>query len=167
MTRNQFYGSQLGSRLFVTYDHFTLDVITKIALGVTHEVIDIAGDISQTGPNPLVPPGLGTFPGGLFAQPTNIGHRTSNRFSILPSLEVKLGYAFNPRTRVLVGYDLWAWDQVVRPGDQINRNVNLTQNAVLDPNGVGQLVGPAQPAPLFKRSDFWVQGLSVGVEVRY
>ena len=65
-------------------------------------------------------------------------------FSILPSLEVKLGYAFNPRTRVIVGYDLWAWDQVVRPGDQINRNVNLSQNAVLDPNGVGQLVQAAR-----------------------
>lgn len=167
VTRNQFIGSQLGSRLFATYDRFTLDVITKIALGVTHGVVDIAGDITQTGPNPLVPPGIGTFPGGLFAQPTNISHRTSNKFSILPSLEVKLGYAFNPRTRVIVGYDLWAWDQVVRPGDQINRNVNLTQNAVLDPNGVGQLVGPAQPAALFKRSDLWVQGLSLGIEVRY
>jgi hypothetical protein len=60
-----------------------------------------------------------------------------------------------------------AWDRVVRPGDQIDRNVNLTQNAVLDPNGVGRLVGPAQPAPLFKRSDLWVQGLSLGVEVLY
>jgi hypothetical protein len=167
VTRNQFYGGQIGTRLFATYDHFTLDVITKIALGSTHEVIDIAGDISQIGPNPLVPPGLGTFPGGVFTQQTNIGHRTSNRFSILPSLELKLGYAFNPRTRVIVGYDLWGWDQVVRPGDQINRNVNLTQNAILDPNGVGQLVGAAQPAPLFKRSDLLVQGLSVGVEVRY
>src|SRR5206468_4254126 len=73
-TRNQFFGSQIGSRLFVVYDCFTLDITTKIALGMTHEVIDIAGDISQTGPNPLTPPGLGTFPGGLFAQPTNIGH---------------------------------------------------------------------------------------------
>lgn len=167
VTRNQFIGSQFGTRLFVTWDHFTFDVITKIALGVTHGVVDITGDISQIGPNPLIPPGIGTFPGGIFTQPTNIGHRTSNHFSILPSLEVKLGYAFNPRTRFLIGYDLWAWDQLVRPGDQINRNVNLTQNAILDPNGAGQLVGSAQPAALFKRSDFWAQGVSVGVEVRY
>src|SRR5205823_10375512 len=131
-TRNQFFGSQIGSRLFVVYDCFTLDITSKIAFGVTHGVIDIAGDITQIGPNPLVPPGLGTFPGGLYAQPTNIGHRVSNRFSVLPSLELKLGWVLNPRTRFLVGYDVWAWDQVVRPGDQINRNVNLTQNAVLD-----------------------------------
>jgi hypothetical protein len=68
---------------------------------------------------------------------------------------------------VFAGYDLVYWSQVVRPGNQINHNVNLTQNAVLDPNGLGRLVGPAQPAPLFNRSDFWAQGINLGLEVRY
>jgi hypothetical protein len=167
VTRNQFYGGQVGGKLFLQYDQFTLDVTGKVALGVTHQVIDVAGNITQIGPNPLTPPGAGTFPGGLFAQPSNSGHRVANPFSVVPSLELKLGYVINRRARFLVGYDLMAWDRVVRPGDQIDRNVNLTQNAVLDPNGVGRLVGPAQPAPLFKRSDLWVQGLSLGVEVLY
>jgi hypothetical protein len=56
---------------------------------------------------------------------------------------------------------------VLRPGNQINHNVNLSQNAVLDPNGVGTLVGPAQPAFLLNRSDFWAQGVSIGLEFRY
>src|SRR5438445_717642 len=56
-TRNQFYGSQIGSRLFLTYDRLTLDVISKLALGVNRQTVDIAGDITQTGPNPLTPPG--------------------------------------------------------------------------------------------------------------
>jgi hypothetical protein len=121
----------------------------------------------QAGPNPLVPPGVGTFPGGLFAQPSNIGKRSGDRFAVLPSLELKVGYAINQRTRVVVGYDLLYWDEVVRPGDQINHRVNLSQNAVLDPTGLGRLVGPAQPAPLFNRSDLWAQGISVGLEFRY
>src|SRR5260370_19086401 len=111
----------------------------------------------QAGPNPLVPPGLGTFPGGLFAQSSNIGRRLADRFTVLPSLELKLGYAINPRTQVFAGYDILYWNQVVRPGNQINHTVNLTQNAVLDPNGVGKLVGPAQPAPLFQPGDFCAQ----------
>jgi hypothetical protein len=59
------------------------------------------------------------------------------------------------------------WNQVVRPGDQMSHSVNLTQNAVLDPNGTGKLVGPAQPAPLFNRTDFWATGLNFGVEFRF
>ena len=59
------------------------------------------------------------------------------------------------------------WIRVLRPGNQIDHGVNLTQNAVLDPNGVGMLVGPARPVPPFNRSDFWAQGLSLGLEFRY
>lgn len=166
-TRNQFYGGQIGSRLAVVHDRFSLDIIGKVALGSTHQVVDIQGAITQAGPNPLVPPGPGTFPGGLFAQSTNMGQRDANRFTVLPSLDLTLGYDINQRTRAFVGYGITYWHEVVRPGDQINHRVNLSQNAVLDPNGVGRLVGPAQPAPLFTRSGFWAQGINVGLEFRY
>jgi hypothetical protein len=166
-TRNQLYGGQIGSRLAVQRDRFSLDITGKVALGATHQVVDIQGNTTQAGPNPLVPPGLGTFPGGLFAQSSNIGQRSANQFAVLPSLELKLGYEISERTRVFAGYDLMYWSQVVRPGNQINHSVNLSQNAVLDPNGLGKLVGPAQPAPLFKRSDFWAQGINFGLEFHY
>jgi hypothetical protein len=166
-TTNQFYGGQIGGRLAVHRDRFSLDITSKVALGLTHQAVDIQGEITQPGPNPLVPPGLGTFPGGLFAQPSNIGKRSADQFAALPSLELQLGYAITQRTRLFAGYDFMYWSQVVRPGNQIDHSVNLTQNAVLDPNGVGRLVGPAEPAPLFNRSDFWAQGIHFGVEFRY
>lgn len=166
-TRNQFYGGQLGSRLAVQFDRFCVDLTGRLALGATHEIVDIQGGITQAGPNPLVPPGLGTFPGGVFTQLTNLGSRHADRFTLLPSLELQLGYDVGPHARLFAGYDLLYWNQVVRPGNQINHNVNLTQNAVLDPNGVGKLVGPAQPAPLFNRSEFWAQGITLGVEFHY
>jgi hypothetical protein len=166
-TSNQFYGGQIGSRLSIQRHGLSLDITGKLALGFTHQVVDIQGAITQAGPNAPTPPGLGTFPGGFFAQPTNIGSRDANHFGILPSLEVRLGYELNQRIRLFVGYDLMYWSQVVRPGDQISHQVNLSQNAVLDPNGAGVLVGPAQPAPLFNRSGFWAQGIDVGVEFRF
>jgi hypothetical protein len=54
-------------------------------------------------------------------------------------------------------------NSVVRPGDQIDHTVNITQNAILDPNGVGKLIGPAQPNALFNRTDFWALGLNFGL----
>ena len=50
----------------------------------------------------------------------------------------------------------------VRPGDQINRNVNPTQTVSYgnDPPVTG--IGPAQPTFSFRTTDFWAQTLSVG-----
>ena len=170
-TSNQFYGGQIGSRLAAQRGRFSLDITGKIALGLTRQMINIQGDITQAGPNPLVPPGLGTFPGGLYAQPSNIGQRNTNQFTVpftaLPSLELKLGYDITQRIRAFAAYDVLYWNKVVQPGNQIDHTVNLSQNAVLDPNGVGKLVGPAQPAPLSNQSNFWAQGINFGLEFRY
>jgi hypothetical protein len=170
-TRNQFYGGQIGMRSGVEFDRLSLNMTSKFAVGSAHQLVDIEGSIMQAGPNPLVPPGLGTFRGGLFAQSTNIGVHDANPLSvplmILPSLELSASYQLTPYLRAFAGYDILYWTQVIRPGNQINHNVNLSQNPVLDPNGVGTLVGPAQPAPLVNRSDFWAQGISVGLEFRY
>jgi hypothetical protein len=170
-TTNQFYGGQIGARLGVHYGQLSLDVTGKLALGSAHQMVDVAGSITQIGPNPLVPPGPGTFPGGLFAQPSNIGQRNANPlsvpFMVMPALELKLAYQLTPHWRAFAGYDLLWWTQVLRPGNEISHSVNLSQNAVLDPNGVGTLVGPAEPAPLFTRSDFWAQGVSLGIEFSY
>jgi hypothetical protein len=170
-TTNQFYGGQIGSRIAMQFDLISLEITGKLAVGSAHQFVDIGGTITQLGPNPLVPPGLGTFPGGLFAQPTNIGRHDANPlsvpFMVLPSLNAKLAFQLTDHIRAYAGYDFLYWNGVVRPGNQINHSVNLSQNAVLDPNGVGTLVGPAQPAPVINRSDFWAQGIQLGLEFRY
>jgi hypothetical protein len=68
------------------------------------------------------------------------------------------------KLRATVGYDFIFWNGVVRPGEQIDRAVNLTQSPVF---GTGELIGPARPAPRFERSDFIAHGLSLGLECRY
>ena len=162
ITRNQFYGGQIGSRLNWRTPGMSLDIIGKVALGSTHEVVDIQGFSTQFGPKA---PG-GSFPGGFFAQPSNSGRFTSNQFSVIPSLEVKLSLFIRQNFRFFVGYDFMYWNQVVRPGSQIDRNINLSQSVILG-NTNGVLTGPATPMPLFNRTDFWAQGLSVGFELRF
>ena len=55
-----------------------------------------------------------------------------------------------------------------RPGEQIDRTINPTQNASFGaPPLPRTLVGPARPGFSFAGSDFWAQGVNVGVTVRF
>ena len=159
-TRNQFYGGQIGGRITWQRDRFSFDLTGKIALGDTHQSVDVLGASTQTGPGGV----NGTFPGGFFTQTSNIGRYTANQFSYIPSVEMKFSWFITSQLRAFVGYDFMYWSSVVRPGSQVDRNINLTQSAVL---GSGSLMGPAYPAPLFNRSDFWAQGVNVGLEFRF
>src|SRR5262249_29826934 len=133
-TRNQFYGGQVGGRLSWQSDRFSIDAAGKIALGATHQVVNIQGGSSQFALPGGFAPTPGVFLGGIYAQPTNIGRRTVNDFTVLPSLELKLGYQITQGIRAFIGYDFLYWNQVVRPGNQIDRNLNPTQS-VLFGNG--------------------------------
>jgi len=159
-TRNQFYGGQIGSRITWQNNRFSVDLTGKLAAGVTHEAVDALGVSTQTGPGGV----NGTFPGGFFAQPSNSGHFTGNQFSLIPSAQLKLSVLITSQLRAFIGYDFMYWTNVVRPGNQVDHNINLTQSAVL---GAGSLMGPAYPAPLFNRSDFWAQGFNLGLELRF
>jgi hypothetical protein len=159
-TRNQFYGGQIGGRINWQNERFSLDLTGKVAIGMTHQTVDIQGYSTQTGPGGV----NGTFPGGLFTQPSNIGRYSADHFSWIPDVELKLSVFITSQLQAFVGYDFMYWSQVVRPGNQVDSNINLSQSAVL---GNGALSGPAYPMPLFNRSDFWAQGLNVGLEFRF
>jgi hypothetical protein len=67
--------------------------------------------------------------------------------------------------RVFTGYNCMYWSRVVRPGNQIDTTVNLTQ-VPIHPS-FGPLVGPAQPTVPLTQTDFWAQGIQFGLELRY
>jgi hypothetical protein len=60
---------------------------------------------------------------------------------------------------------------VVRPGNQVDLAVNVTQvpahPAFAPVPAFGSLTGPLHPLLPFADSDFWVHGISIGVEVRF
>jgi hypothetical protein len=157
-TRNQFYGGQVGARAALQYGRLSLELAGKVALGANHETVNVNGTTTETGVGSANP---GTFPGGVFAQPSNIGQASRNQFAVIPEGQFKVGYQLRPNIRATVGYDILYWNEVVRPGSQMDRNVNPTQSLG------GTLVGPPLPAPQFNRTDFWAQGVSFGLEFRY
>jgi len=106
--------------------------------------------------------GGGTLPinGGLFAQGTNIGTYTRNRFAFIPEANFNLHYQFSPQFDVSLGYSIMWFSSVALAGDQIDRQVNLTQQA-------GPIVGPARPVERFNITDFWFQGINFGLNWRF
>jgi hypothetical protein len=162
-TRNLFNGMQVGlqgeRRL---WNRAYLGWSTKLAMGVTHQIINIDGSTTFFAPAPF---GTITQPGALLATPTNMGKFTSNRFGVVPELGVKLGYDITDNLRVFAGYDFLFWSNVVRPGEQIDTNVSPSfRPTILGPGAGG---GPRVPAVLFNTNSYWAQGVSFGLMYRY
>lgn len=160
-TRNRFYGPQFGWAVGRTSGRFDIDGRFSLALGATRQEIDINGFQAVT------PPGGGTpmnFRGGLLAAGPNLGTFTRDRFSVVPEFTLNLGYMVTPRLRTYIGYNLIYWSDVVRPGEQIDRTVDLSfvPNAPAVP-----FSGQARPRPLFESSDLWIQGINFGMELRW
>ncbi len=156
-TVNNFYGGQIGVAGEYRFGRVYVDASAKIAFGDVNQRITINGATAVT------PPGGATVvrPGGLLAQATNSGNFHRDDFAVLPEFGFHIGYQLTDHLRTFVGYNFLELSQVTRPGNVIDLTVNTTQ---LPP---GTLVGPARPTVLGSTSDYWLQGISAGVEVRF
>jgi hypothetical protein len=152
-TTNEFHGLHLGLTGDVAYGPWTLTWLGKLSLGDTLTSVEIGGS------NTVAVPGLApvTTPGGVYAQPTNIGSVSTSRLSLLPELSADLSYRVTDHLRAFAGYSLLYWTGVVRPGGAIDTTINQTQL-----NGF-PLVGPARPQPLASPTDYWAQGFNFGL----
>ncbi len=157
-TTNRFVGGQLGLRTQYRWKQLFVNATLKAALGANLETVAINGYASSS---------LGvTTPGGIFAQPTNIGTQSQTAFSAIPQLQLQLGWDMTPNLRLFVGYDFMGWLNVVRAADQIDRNINLSQLPISE-GGSGMLIGVAAPARGFNQSTYYAQGLSLGVMFKW
>jgi hypothetical protein len=156
-TRNSFYGGQIGARAQYWRGRYFVNVLGKLALGNMHQEVRITGTtiIDRPGAVPSVQQG------GLLAQPTNIGNYSRDVFVVVPEIGMNLGYQLTEHVCVFAGYTFLYVSNVVRPGDQIDLGVNPTQ--VPSANGPVGLVGPRRPAFAFHDTDFWAQGINLGV----
>ena len=157
-TGNHFYGIPVGFNWERRWSHWYLDVRSSLALGWTHTRARIDGATTTTTPAGVA----SAFAGGLLAQPTNSGDFTDNHFAVASELGVRLGAQVTDRTRAFVGYNVLYVSRVERAADTIDLRVN--PNQVAPPQALN---GPALPAFVPNRTDFWVQGISLGIEYRF
>jgi hypothetical protein len=165
-TENHFIGPQLGVRGEVRFWRLQLGATAKVAFGAMVQDAEVEGELAAN----TFAGGVGdpaTFPGGYFAQPTNIGEYSRTRFAVVPEATVKLGLRVTDWMTVFVGYTLVYISEVARAGDQVNRNINPTQSPSFGGAVPASLVGPAAPTFQFRDSDFWSQGVNAGIAVRF
>jgi len=157
-TRNQFYGGQFGAEVGITRGCWSMDLLTKMALGWTHQSRVINGSPLISGAP--VEPGL--LPGPFLAMPSNVGRATNDAITLVPEIGVKAHYNVRDWCVLSLGYSCLYWNKVLCPGDQMDTHLNVTQLP-----GHGPVVGPAAPAPMFVHTDAFAQGLNAGIEIRY
>jgi hypothetical protein len=160
-TTNYFNGLQLGMISEVRKQRWWFETRATLALGNNRAIVNIDGQSTA-----VTPVGGGatesvTTPGGLLAQPTNIGQYYNDNFAVVPQIGVNLGFELTCGLWATVGYNFMYWSNVARPGDQIDTDVNLSQS------GGGQLVGLARPSFTGVMTDYWAQGLNFGLAYRY
>jgi hypothetical protein len=154
-TRNEFHGGEIGVLWEVQRHRWTLEAISKLALGGVSQDVEIRGGttISEAGV-------ATSYPGGLLAQRTNSGLHSRQQFAVLPELDLTLGWRFTQRLKAVFGYTLVYLSPVVRPGDQIDLDVNPD---LLPPEAV-PFTGPLRPRFVLHDADYWAQGFSVGLD---
>ena len=82
---------------------------------------------------------------------------------MVPELTLNVGYAVTSNASVYLGYNFLGWTNVIRPGDQIDRTVDLT----FVPNAPLVTFAANRPVPTFRQTDLWVNGIQAGVELRW
>jgi len=159
--RNRFHGGQVGGFWSNRQGNLDWDIRASVALGVTQQTLQIDGIQQRTRPGAATE----TFNGGLLATGPNLGTFHESHFSVVPEVTATLGYRVLPNLRIYAGYNALYWNNVVRPGDAIDRTVDVA----LVPNPPAGVVATANPRPLpiFRQSDFWVHGVQFGVELRW
>lgn len=160
-TRNQFHGGQIGANYERRWGRWSVDARGSVALGATHQVLEIDGIQTRQQPGGAAPM---SFRGGLLAAGPNLGRFERDRFGVAPEFTLNVGYAVTPNLRVFAGYNFLYWSNVIRPGDQIDHVVDLTFVPNALPAGFS---GQYRPRPLFKESGLAINGIQFGVDWRW
>jgi hypothetical protein len=160
---NEFYGGQLGVRAKYEAGRFIADASLKVALGAMKQHVDVNGSFTTN----FFSPTIQTFPGGIFAQRTNIGHHSRTVFAVIPEVGANVGFRLTNWATVTLGYTFLYASNVARPGNQMDRVINPTQSQAISLNNPAPLTGAARPAFNFDGSDFWAHGLNVGLALSF
>jgi hypothetical protein len=160
-TSSSFQGAELGLSTQIRRNRFAGEFTAKLALGNAHSRVRIDGGTTVTVPRAGGTPDINSTSSGLLAQDSNSGVYEDDDLAVLPELGATLGFQVTPRLQATFAYTFLYWNSVFRPGDQIDRSLNLSQ---LEDTGLN---GPARPRYTGVKSDLWAAGLNFGLDYRY
>ncbi len=178
-TENNFIGGEIGYETEWQYRRWSLNLLSKVAIGNTRQRVNIYGETVLDNGAPLTGglltqrfehPGDDLIPGNDDDFVVgNIGNFERDEFSMVPEIGLTMGYNLTQRLKLTAGYTLIYWSNVVRPGDQIDLDVNA--NLIPRDNGgapdLATIVPRDHPRFEFRQTDLWAQFLSFGAEYRW
>jgi hypothetical protein len=163
-THNRFYGGQIGIQnktLFM--DGLFFDLAFKLAFGVTDEELNIVGNQVRT----FADGTTAVSTGGLFALPSNIGHFHRDKFTLMPELDLKFGYAITDHLTFTTAFSAIYWDRFLRASRQLDRQIDITQIPNFPGAAGATPTGLGTPGVLMRQDDLWVMGVSIGLEFQW
>ena len=157
---NHFYGLALGVDYSGQWERWSFAARPQLSVGVVERRVSIWGETTVSVPNQPV----NQYVGGLLALESNIGNYRSSQLTLVPELDLQIGYLIHPRWRLLMGYSCLYFPGLARAGEQIDPVVNpkLIPQEIMDPDP-----GPARPAYFARQSDVWMHGVTAGIEYRW
>lgn len=160
-TRNRFYGGQVGvSGKLWAEPCLLFEGSLKLAVGETQQDLDIGGHQIRTLANGTVI----ASNGGVLALPSNSGSYRINRFGQIPEASAKITVPVTSCFTVSIGFNALYWSRILRPGLQIDREVDITQlpnfphSPTVTPTGLGV------PSVPFTQASLKLFGFTLGTE---
>lgn len=158
---SQFNGGEIGIMERWWRQRLSLAVTGKVALGASGVDTTINGRTQTSQTSAAGTSLVSDTPGGLLAQPSNIGGHGSTLFAAVGEAGVSADYALWSQCRLSLGFTFLYWTTVGRAADQVDEAVNPTQL------GGGPVVGPVAPAFTLRTGDFWATGVNIGLEYQF
>jgi hypothetical protein len=158
---NNFYGGSFGVNALYQCDCLMFNVKAKIGLGAICQSSKINGSFTS---NDFTADGsVATYDGGLYALPSNSGTKKRTQFSVIPEVELNMGYNVTECLALTLGYNFLYVTNVLRAPNQLSRYINPTQSVSWAGTEDLVLVGEPEPKHRLKSSNMWVQGVNVGL----
>jgi hypothetical protein len=99
--------------------------------------------------------------GATYNLSSNIGQVSSNDWTAIPELDVRVSKTIWDCVRLSVGYSAIFFPSLARVGEQIDPFVNPN---LIPPTIPG---GPMRPAPILEHSSAWLHRFNLGLELRF
>lgn len=162
---NDFYGGQVGVVADVTYCQLFANLKAKFAVGAITRSSHIQGLLVTNNFNNFGP--SVTFPGGIFALPSNLGRQNETQICYLPEGNINFGWRVTSCFRLQAGYTVLYVSNVLFAANQLDRRLNPSQSAAIRERADVALEGEAHPTKCHRTSHLLVHGISVGLELRF
>ncbi|MBP3959928.1 BBP7 family outer membrane beta-barrel protein [Gemmata sp. G18] len=174
---NNFNGASFGLRTEARCGIVSASASAKVSIGNLHQRLDIFGGssfvdftgVSGSQINNTVARGTGGGAGGAYggvlANASNIGTYTDDRFTYMPEFGGTIGIAFTKGLTGYVGVNFLYLPDVLRPGNQVNPVVSSA--AIPFGSNYGTAGAVRSPGVTLDQSDYWLGGVTFGLQVRY